>query len=111
MSKTQRIIEFAGFRVHKAYLGARWFEVTSPDGDRGYVLCQSYAAWHFFYRDILGTASNSSVHRCHRGGLGDAIGTDSQMKTYKRLLSIDNVPPEIRSVDSVYAAMSQVQAD
>ncbi len=107
MTLAQKRLEAAGFKVLGGY-GGGWFRVTTPDNRVGVVLCQSAVAWHFFNTDFVETASGSSPDRCHVGGLGNALNTDSQVRTYKRLLHPDNVPRDLHSHKSVYAAMSQV---
>lgn len=111
MTETQKRLEAAGFTVSKVYPGAKWFEVTDPTGEAGAVLCQSFAAWHYFSRDVAATASSSDPKRCHLDGLGDAIGTDAQMATYKGLLHPNRVPRPLQRFEGVYAAMGQVAAD
>jgi hypothetical protein len=108
MTKTEKKLTDAGFKIIKKFPGGRWFQVIAPDGESGAVLCQSFAAWHFFSEDHAATASSCSVERCHLDGLGDAIGTDSQMSTYRRLLQEVNVPKPLIKFDGVYVAIGQV---
>jgi hypothetical protein len=110
-TKTAKLLTDAGFKIGRKYDGGQWFEVTTPRGEFGAVLCQSFAAWHYFAEKVAATASDSNVALCHLGGLGDAIGTDAQMRTYKRLLTESNVPKELRRFDGVYAAMQQVASE
>jgi hypothetical protein len=111
MRQTDRMIQAAGFGIVEVHRPGRWYEVTAPDGEHGAILKQSEACWHFFARDVAATASHSDVARCHLGGLGDAIGTDGQLKTYRQLLSEPNVPAALRSYRGVHAAMTQACAD
>jgi hypothetical protein len=108
MTKTEKLLTAAGFKIGRKHDGGRWFEVTTPDGELGAVLCQSFAAWHYFSEKHAATASSSNVARCHLDGLGDAIATDAQMDTYERLLQEQNVPSGLRRFAGVYAAMGQV---
>ncbi len=101
----QQALEEAGFTVHRAFPGGRWFEVTDPDGCVAFVLKQSEGAWHWFDAVGSATASNSSAAGCHRGGLGDALATDSQLRTYRNLLN-GALPEAVRKCDSVYRAAS-----
>ena len=103
----------AGFKVLALYrprhFGAyRWFAVVAPDGEHGAVFCQHKGCWHFFSRHSGGTASSSQVEHCHQGGLGDAIGSDSELRTYRRNLQPGNVPRRLRRYEGVYQAMCQV---
>ena len=85
MQNARLKLETAGWVVAKTYKGMRWFRATSPRGELGVVLRQSEGCWHFF-DDAGWTASGTSPHNCHKGGLGDAVGSDSQLKTYCRLV-------------------------
>lgn len=108
MTKTEKLLTEAGFKIGRKYDGGRWFEVTTPDGELGAVLCQSFAAWHYFSENHAATASSSNPARCHLDGLGDAIATDSQMRTYERLLREENVPSSLYRFAGVFAAMGQI---
>lgn len=110
-SKAEKMLTEAGFKVIKVYPGARWFEVVSPDRGRGIVLRQNFDCWHFFYVDFVSTGSGSTAKGCPYGGLGDAIGSETQMRTYKRLLDEPNVPEPLRKHPSVYVAMQQASHD
>ena len=104
----------AGFRIVKEvnlkFKGTgRWYEVITPDNQSALLLKQSESCWHVFGA-AMWTASGSSIEQSYRGGLGDAIGTDSQMKTYKRLVL--SAPQRLsREYDGLYAAQGQVYND
>jgi hypothetical protein len=106
----QRLID-AGFQVtHEVNQWGsgrgKWFEVVTPDGTEALVAVQNPSCWHCFYR-FEGTASSTDPARCHEGGLGDAIGTDAQMRGYRRLVL--NSPERLmREYDGLYRASSQV---
>lgn len=108
MGKREQALIDAGFIVTRTYKSGVWFEVIDPDGKEAAVLCQSESCWHWFSKAHRATASGSSAATCHKGGLGDAIDTDSRMRTYKRLLDQDNVPRPLVNFEGVYAAMCQV---
>ncbi len=89
-TKNGKRLEAAGFTVLREvslkWSGrGKWFEVTTPDGLPAIVGVQNPSCWHCFGESEW-TASSSGPEHCHDGGLGDAIGTDSQMKGYKRLV-------------------------
>jgi cytochrome P450 len=112
-SKAVEALQAAGFKVLALYrphpYGAyRWFAVVAPDGERGAVFCQHAGCWHFFSKHHSSTASSSSAARCHEGGLGDAIGSDGELRTYRRNLQPGNIPKRLRAYHGVYAAMCQV---
>lgn len=96
----------ACFVVFRKFSGAKWFDVVAPDGEEGAVLVQSEGAWHFFSKSHESTASGSCAENCHRGGLGDALGTDSQLRTYKHLV-LDTVPKPLEQYAGILAAQSQ----
>lgn len=107
------VLAAAGFRVLSLYrphaFGQhRWFAVVAPDGELGAVFCQSRACWHYFSKLHAATASSCVVERCHREGLGSAIGTESEMRTYRRNLHPSNVPRDLRQYAGIVAAMGQV---
>ncbi len=108
MSNAEKMLREAGFKIVYAYPRARWFEVVAPDGEEGAVLCQSPASWHFFAKNTGGCASSCMVENCHRGGLGDAIGNEREVKIYNRLMSDSIVPSRLRKWDSVYRVMTVV---
>ena len=72
--------------IYTAQTKGQWYEVVNPEGDEGVVLRQANDIWHFFFKDFEGTASGSCPERCYLDGLGDAIGTDAQLETYKKYL-------------------------
>ncbi len=105
MTKGERELKEAGFTVTATYPGGKWFQVTAPLGEKGAVLRQSGAAWHFFAAESTSTYSGSSADQCHLGGLGDALVTESQCRTYYHLV-LHNVPRDLKEWNSVYAAQS-----
>ena len=87
----------------------KWFEAMLPGSDeKVLVLRQSANCWHTFGAGGW-TASSASVERCHEGGLGDAIGTDGELKAYSRLV---NRAPSVwcDRFEGLWAAKSQVAA-
>jgi hypothetical protein len=92
----------------------QWFVVRTPDSpsadsDTALLLRQGPHCYHVFGKACW-TASGSSLLTAYRGGLGDAIGTDSQMRTYCRLVSR---APETWAMEfeGLSAAKSQVWND
>jgi hypothetical protein len=63
----------------------KWYEVTTPDGMDALVGYQSASCIHVFYT-FEGTASGTTEATAHKGGLGDAIDTDAQLKGYRKLV-------------------------
>jgi hypothetical protein len=81
-----RELEAAGYKVVKEVklkwsAHCRWYEVVAPNGEECLILRQSSNRWHAFGRSGW-TASGSSPERAVKGGLGDAIDTDAQLKSY-----------------------------
>lgn len=101
-------LEAAGFTNVVAIRKGRWYTVTKG-GEGAAVLFQHDSAWHWFSVTQKATASGSSAESCDRGGLGDAIGDDNDMKQYKRMVL--QVPRGLMDFEGVYAAVQQVQAD
>lgn len=60
----------------------RWFEVLQGL-EPVLIMRQSASIWHAF-GSAGWTASGSSAATCCKGGLGDAISTDRDLKTYSR---------------------------
>lgn len=85
MSIGWRQLLAAGFKVHKGYR-RKFYVVTAPNGDDGVVLRQSPNKWHFFWRSVEASASGHSPETCMKGGLGDVIGTDGELRSYKRMM-------------------------
>jgi hypothetical protein len=83
-TKSARRLREAGFTVHASHDG-RWYEV-SRDGEDGLVLRQHENCWHWFSKLHAATASHNDISRCDSGGLGDALDTDAQVRTYERLV-------------------------
>lgn len=117
MSKTKghKELEAAGFTVVKAIRlkfrrPGKWFEVITPDNDKGCVLRIGSRCWHFFYKDIGATSSGSSVESCPNGMLGDAVGTDAELETYKK--NVISSPVRLKEeYEGLYAAVGQVIFD
>jgi hypothetical protein len=75
----------------------KWFRVTHmQSGDEGVLLCQSKHKWHFFWSAFEGSASGGSPETAVDGSLGDVIGTDGEMASYKRIM---RAAPEVYSTD------------
>jgi len=116
--KGQVELETAGFGSVKA-LGTKpqfgpavygkWFEAMLPGSNEVVlVLRQSGNCWHTF-GGAAWTASSTSVERCQEGGLGDAIGTDGELKVYARL--VNRAPSSwCDRFEGLWAAKSQVAA-
>jgi hypothetical protein len=72
----------------------KWFECDVPratlqiaeSNERVLMLRQSRNIWHAFY-SYTATASGGDPARALTGGLGDAIDTDEELKSYSRLVS------------------------
>jgi hypothetical protein len=96
-------IEKAGFKVHGAI--RNFYRVTAPNGDEGIIMRQSGSRWHFFWAGFVGTASGHSPETCMNGGLGDAIDTDAQLRSYCRML-INAPEMYLQENDSLYRASS-----
>lgn len=67
--------------------GYMWIECTDNRGEDAVIVRQNAHAYHWFSKLHAVTGSGCSVLTCDSGGLGDAIGTDSEMKTYKKLIN------------------------
>lgn len=101
-----RELEADGFTVLRTFRNPRWFKVQKGD-DIGYIARQGPRCWHYFWSNLEGTGSGETPSRAMFGGLGDVIGTDSEMRTYKRIVL--NAPTLIRNTcHSVYRASSDV---
>lgn len=90
-------------------LPIKWYEVREPDGSEVLILKQSSNAWHAFFT-FEGTASGSSAATATRGGLGDAIGSDSQLRSYCKIVLM---APEslVRKYRGLSAAQSQCYSE
>ncbi len=108
-AEVQARIEAAGFTVIKVVRAGRWFEVEK-NGEKAAILYQHPSAWHWFSKAHAATASDSSAERCDRGGLGDAISDDRDMRQYKKLM-YDAPDRLLREYQGVYAASCQVYND
>lgn len=87
-AKSVKALELAGWVVLGVTEG-RWYEVERPGKFRfwrGVILRQGPGCWHWFSRDEEATTSGTGPDNVDRGGLGDAVDSDSAMKTYSRLV-------------------------
>lgn len=94
MSVGYRQLETAGFKISRSFRKGKWFEVTAPTGEEGAVLRIASNSWHFF--GVNFTSSGMSVETMLKGGLGDVIGTDSQLRTYER--HVKNAPDALARI-------------
>lgn len=115
LTKTQRetrnSLWAAGFQTRNLVKanGYAWFEVIKGE-ECGLVVRQNAHAYHWFAQNIAATGSGTSVSCCDRGGLGEAIGTDAEIRTYKKL--IRQSPMRLQqSYAGLYEAVCQVLAD
>lgn len=81
-SSVQSIIA-AGYKSAHPAAKAGWFDVVTPDGDPAALWHQGAGLYHVFFAS-RGTASGSSLERAYKGGLGDAISDDKEMRGYIR---------------------------
>ncbi len=102
-SKSVQRLEAAGFTVGKIHRG-RWFEVTK-NGEAAVIVRQHENCWHWFAMANESTASGSSPERCDTGLLGDVIGTDAELRTYRRLV-LDAPTILCRKCSALYRASS-----
>jgi hypothetical protein len=105
MSTMATQLSAAGFTT-VTHVAPNWVTAVDPDGWPCAAYRQSAGRWHWFARDHEATASGGSAETCHRGGLGDAIDTDSAMRTYRR--AVGAAPRVLWRYAGVRAAMSQV---
>ena len=63
-----------------------WFEAIDPMGYNCLVVKQNAHAYHWFDKNTGSTASGSSAKSCYMNCIGDAIGSDSELKTYYKLI-------------------------
>lgn len=97
----------AGFTVKSvAPNDKRWIRVVSPDGDEGVLFRVGRHKWHWFSWAHEWTGSGHHPSVAMRGGLGDVIDTDSQLRTYKRQM-IDAPKCYLTDCAGLYAASSQ----
>jgi hypothetical protein len=105
-----RQLEKAGFRgvreISLKYKGpGLWYEAYEPYGTHVCILRQGPAQWHVFYH-YNATSSGSDPTSALRGGLGDAIDTDAQLKRYCELVM--RAPDRLaRKYEGLYSAMGQ----
>lgn len=64
----------------------QFYRVETPQGERGILVRQGPNCWHFFWSAFEGSSSGMSIDEALKGGLGDAIGTDSQLRGYRSLM-------------------------
>jgi len=105
-SKFRAELESAGFRIVNKV--DRWYEVLTPlpFSENACVYKQNAHAYHCFF-EFEGTASGFSAATCHKGGLGDAIETDGEIRSYKRIVL--NAPRKLmKKYDGLYRASSCV---
>jgi hypothetical protein len=89
-----------------SFVKGRWYEVVTPDGMAALFLKQGNSCFHTFGVSEW-TASGSNVESAYNGGLGDAIGTDAQMRTYVKM--VKSAPDRLtKEYAGLYAAQSQV---
>lgn len=82
-----------------------WSPRWGKKGEEVLVLRQGPAIWHVFYRD-QSTASGGDPLRALTGGLGDAIGSDSDLERYCELVL--SAPRRLaEEYDGLYAAQGQ----
>jgi hypothetical protein len=106
VTATGRKLVEAGFSIIREVASesgrkGRWYEVITPDGHVAVFLKQGERCFHVF-GETSWTTSGSSIETAHLGGLGDAISTDAQMKTYERLVA--NAPPLAVRYDALWIA-------
>lgn len=105
-----RQLEKAGFRgvreISLKYKGpGLWYEAYEPLGTHVCILRQGPAQWHVFYH-YEATSSGGDPKSALHGGLGDAIGTDAELKRYCELVM--RAPDRlVRKYNGLYAAMRQ----
>lgn len=82
-----------------------WSPRWGKKGEEVLVLRQGPAIWHVFYRN-QSTSSGGDPLRALKGGLGDAIGSDSEMERYCELVL--SAPRRLaEEYDGLYAAQGQ----
>ena len=115
MNKYIKQLEADGFTDVRLVRGrgcTQWFTAIAPPGRSPnppdpVVMLRIGSAWHCFYCSFRGAGSGYTPLAALRGCLGDVIGTDSQLRSYKKVVL--NAPAWLsRSYDGLYAA--QVQA-
>ena len=85
-----RELERAGFTVIKEVelkweAPGKWFEAITPQGEEVAMLRQSAHRWHAFFK-VPATASGGDPISALKGGLGDVIDTDAQLRSYCRMV-------------------------
>ena len=79
-----REAEAAGFTLKGvAPNDRRWIHVLAPSGEEGVLFRVSANKWHWFSWHYEATGSGHSPLRALDGGLGDVIGTDGEMRSYR----------------------------
>ncbi len=110
MTKAERDILAAGYKeVYPVRIkfekSVRWFETVDAAGDEVLLLRQGPNRWHAFFT-FAGTASGDSPATATRGGLGDAIDSDSQLRSYCRMVL--SAPRRLsQKYEGLYAAQGQ----
>jgi hypothetical protein len=108
MDTVKEQLEAAGYTNVVAIRKGRWYTATK-NNDPCAILFQHETAWHWFHAVHQATASGTNAKQADQGGLGDAIGDDTDMKQYKRM--IRQTPHGLLDLQGVYAAYCQVQND
>lgn len=104
VSAFQRELEAAGFQVINKI--DRWYEVITPHGEPAVAYKQNAHAYHVFGLTEW-TASGCTAATSHTGGLGDALGTDGEVRSYERIVL--RAPSKLlRKYDGLYRASSGV---
>jgi len=75
MTKAQRQLEGAGFRVLATHRNGKWIEVVTPQGDEAVLGRQNAHCWHAFGRAAW-TASGSTPVTSIDGCLGDVLDNE-----------------------------------
>jgi hypothetical protein len=114
-----KALEKAGYTVKRAVKNPfektfKWFVVEKPrivngveETEKAVILRQSANKWHYFFCAFEGTASGSSPENCDKGGLGDVISTESEMRTYQRMI-LDCPQSLFKDCQGIYRESSNV---
>lgn len=95
-------LETAGFQVIDNI--DRWYEVITPHGEPAVAYKQNAHAYHVFGQTEW-TASGCTAATSHTGGLGDALSTDGEVRSYERIVL--RAPSKLlRKYDGLYRASS-----
>lgn len=102
-SMFHRELESAGFQVVSKT--GRWYEVVTPIGEQAVAYKQNAHAYHTFGLAEW-TASGCNASTSHLGGLGDALGTDGEVRSYERIVL--RAPSKLRRK---YAGLCRASSD